>query len=108
MITSTSQEPETLVAAASPRRDLRAQVQVFLDRNRGSVSSLGFFILLIVVYIIANPRVFLNPAAYTAVFVSLPIYLMLTVASVFVVVTGEIDLAFPATVGMCAFVFAEA
>ena len=88
-------------------RPLRAATPAFLDRNRGFVSSFAFFILMILVFIIANSRVFLNPATYTAVFVSLPIYTMLAVASVFVVVAGEIDLAFPSIVGVCAFVFAE-
>lgn len=102
--------PDPAVAAPElpAPHPLRAVALTWFDRNRGFVSSLAFFILLILVFIITSPGVFLQSAAYNAVFVSLPIYIMLTVALVFVVVCGEIDLAFPSTVGMSAYVFSGA
>jgi simple sugar transport system permease protein len=85
----------------------RATVGGLVAKNRGFVSSLAFFILMLAVFTILNPSVFLQSNVYTAVFVSLPIFLMLTPAMVFVVVAGEIDLAFPSTVGMCGYVFSS-
>jgi simple sugar transport system permease protein len=51
--------------------------------------------------------VFLVADAYTAVFVSLPLLIILAAPLVFVVASGEIDLSFPSTVGVTALVFAE-
>ncbi|HXT37887.1 MAG TPA: hypothetical protein VN837_20115, partial [Chloroflexota bacterium] len=89
---------------ADPPR-IRASALLAVGRNRGFLSSLVFFLLMLAAFAIFSPGVFLHSAVYTAVFVSLPIFLMLTVGLVFVVVAGEIDLAFPSTVGMCAYVF---
>jgi simple sugar transport system permease protein len=111
MIQSTSQDPgvpapETRLATPeAAQHPVRAAALAFLGKNRGFVSSLIFFILMLLVFIFTTNGVFLHAAAYTAVFVSLPIFVILTVSMVFVVVAGEIDLAFPSTVGMCAYVF---
>lgn len=83
----------------------RFSLASFISRNRRSVSALVVFVLLMLIFIIAAPKVFLNPNAYTAVFVSLPVSILLAVPLVFVVASGEIDLAFPSVFGLSAYAF---
>jgi simple sugar transport system permease protein len=87
----------------------RAQgaIQTLLRQHRELVSALIFFVVMMVVFTIASPSVWLNSQSYNAVFVSLPIYIILTVSLVFVVVSGEIDLSFPSVVAVSALVFTE-
>jgi ribose/xylose/arabinose/galactoside ABC-type transport system permease subunit len=106
MIQPTSQDPGAPGTVRPSHQRLPAGVQLFLDRNLGFLSSLVFFVLMLAMFTIFSPGVFLHFTIYTAVFVSLPVYVMLTTAMVFVVVSGEIDLCFPSTVGMCGYVFA--
>jgi simple sugar transport system permease protein len=75
--------------------------------HRALLGALAFFVLMMVVFIVAAPTVFLQVDAYTAVFVSLPLLIILAAPLVFVVASGEIDLSFPSTVGITALVFAE-
>lgn len=79
----------------------------FLSQHRELASALAFFVLMMLVFTIASPSVWLNSLSYTAVFVSLPIYIILVVPLVFVVVAGEIDLSFASVVGVAALVFSE-
>jgi simple sugar transport system permease protein len=76
--------------------------------HRALLGALGFFVVLMIVFIVAAPSVFMNTDAYTAVFVSLPLLVILAVPMVFVVAAGEIDLSFASTVGVTALVFAQA
>jgi simple sugar transport system permease protein len=78
----------------------------FVSRNRRPISALGVFLALLLIFLIANPSVFLNPTLYSAVFVSLPVSIILAVALVFVIASGEIDLAFPSIFGLAAYAFA--
>ena len=78
-----------------------------LSQYRELASALAFFVLMMLVFTIASPSVWLNSLSYTAVFISLPIYIILAVSLVFVVVAGEIDLSFASVVGVAALVFSE-
>ena len=78
----------------------------FMRDNRRPLSALLFFIVLLAIFTIANPKLFLDSTIYNAVFVSLPISIILVVPLIFVVTAGEIDLSFPSVVGMCAWAFA--
>lgn len=78
----------------------------FISRNRRPVSALGVLIVLLIAFTIANPKVFLNLQLYTAVFTSLPLSIILAVPLVFVIASGEIDLAFPSVIGVAAWAFA--
>ncbi len=60
----------------------------FLGQHRELASALAFFVLMMLVFTVASPSVWLNSLSYTAVFVSLPIYIILVVPLVFVVVAG--------------------
>ena len=83
-------------------------MRAFISRNRRASSALVVFLILILFFWLAAPKVFLNPNAYTAIFVSLPISMMLAVSLVFVVAAGEIDLAFPSVFGIAAWTFSLA
>jgi len=77
-----------------------------IKANMMPVRAAVFFIILMTVYIIAKPDVFLDFRIYTAVFVSLPTIVFMAIPLVFIITSGEIDLSFPSIMGMGAWVFA--
>jgi simple sugar transport system permease protein len=99
---ATVARPQQSTVAPPPRR---RRLIGYLQRHREFGSALGFAIMMFAVFTIASPGVFLKPQIYTAIFISLPIPMILAVALVFVIVAGEIDLAFPSVVGVSALVF---
>jgi ribose/xylose/arabinose/galactoside ABC-type transport system permease subunit len=78
----------------------------FLIANRASLGSLVIFVLMMLTFFIANPVVFSNWGLYLAVMTTLPVALFLVAPLVFVVTSGEIDLSFPAVMGLAALAFA--
>lgn len=66
----------------------------------------AFFIIMMAIFIIGRPDVFLSWRIYTAVFVSLPLIVFMTIPLVFIISSGEIDLSFPSVFGMSAWAFA--
>jgi len=89
--------PATVARAGGPL--------VWVQRHREFASALGFMLLMFIVFAIASPGVFLKPQIYSAIFVSVPISMILAISLVFVIVAGEIDLSFPSLVGVTAMVF---
>ena len=87
---------------------LKIGASAFLGRNRMALSALLSFAVMMLVFIIARPGLFLRPDIYLAIAVSLPALVVLAVPLVFIVVAGEIDLSFPAVIGMTGWVFAVA
>ncbi len=81
-------------------------MQGFILANRASLGSLAVFLTMLLIFIIANPTVFTSWALYSSVLTTLPVAIFLTVPLVFVVTVGEIDLSFPATMGLSAWMFA--
>lgn len=80
----------------------------FVGENRAWIGTLGVFVVMMAIFLAAAPGVFTQWPTYSAVLVTLPVALFLVVPLVFVVVVGEIDLSFPATMGFAALVFAAA
>ncbi|HET7716586.1 MAG TPA: ABC transporter permease [Bauldia sp.] len=78
----------------------------FVLNNRAALGTLLVFAVMMLIFIIANPQVFLAWPLYSSVLVTLPVALFLVVPLVFVVTVGEIDLSFPATMGFAAWIFA--
>jgi ribose/xylose/arabinose/galactoside ABC-type transport system permease subunit len=78
----------------------------WLGANRAAAGTLAVFFVMIAVFMIASPGVFLSWPIYNSVLVTLPVALCLVVPLVFVVTVGEIDLSFPASMGFSAWVFA--
>lgn len=83
-------------------------VKKFAKKHAAELSVLGLTIVLLAFFAIFNPRVFLKPNIYRAVFTVLPIQMFLSVSLTFVIVSGEADMAFPSTVGMCLWAFTAA
>jgi len=79
----------------------------FIKRNRVEFAVSFIFIFIMLVFIIIKPDVFLNSRIYFAIFTTLPIMIIMTVSIVFVIASGEIDLAFPSLIGISALAFAS-
>ena len=78
---------------------------IFSDNSR-ALSSFGYFVLLMAIFVIAAPEVMTKPNLHQSVFTMLPILMFLVIPLVFVVTTGEIDLSFASTFGLASYVFA--
>jgi ribose/xylose/arabinose/galactoside ABC-type transport system permease subunit len=78
----------------------------FAIANRAALGSLLIFVLMLLFFFVANPRVFSNWGLYAAVMTTLPVALFLVAPLVFVVTSGEIDLSFPAIMGFASLAFA--
>jgi simple sugar transport system permease protein len=100
MATLSQQRQATLAPRARPNPVLH-----YVRRHREFYSALAFMVVMFTAFAIASPGVFLKPQIYSAIFISLPIPMILAVALVFVIVAGEIDLAFPSVLGVSALVF---
>ncbi len=74
--------------------------------NRAALGSLGVFVLMLLFFFVANPRVFSTWGLYVSVMTTLPVALFMTAPLVFVVTAGEIDLSFPAVFGFASLAFA--
>ncbi|MFD2058247.1 hypothetical protein ACFSQT_35740, partial [Mesorhizobium calcicola] len=67
-------------------------------------ATLAVFIVMMAVFMIANPTVLHHLDLYSSVLTTLPVALFVVVRAVFVVTCGEIDLSFPATMGFASWV----
>src|SRR5260370_39520239 len=100
-----------MITVAEPRQSTIAETRrqgrfkAYAQRHREFVSALFFLVIMLGAFTIF----FFNDSPpteiYTAIFISLPISIILAVSLVFVIVGGEIDLAFPSVVGISALVF---
>jgi simple sugar transport system permease protein len=78
----------------------------FIRQNRRAISAFFIFLAVWVIFLLFAPTVFTSNLTYRAIFTTLPIIILMAVPAVFVIAAGEIDLAFPSTVGMGSFAFA--
>jgi ribose/xylose/arabinose/galactoside ABC-type transport system permease subunit len=78
----------------------------FIIDNRAALGSLAVFIVMLLLFFVANPRVFSTWGLYVAVMTSLPVAIFMVAPLVFVVTSGEIDLSFPAVMGFASLAFA--
>ena len=78
---------------------------IFSENSR-ALSSFGYFILLMAIFIIGAPEVMMKVNLHRSVFTMLPIIIFMVIPLVFVVTAGEIDLSFASTFGLAAWVFA--
>ena len=92
--------------AGDTRHPSERPLHRFLIANRAALGTFAVFVVMMAIFVAANPRVFTNWGLYASVLTTLPVALFLTVPLVFVVTAGEIDLSFPATMGFAAWVFA--
>ena len=67
---------------------------------------MGYFALLMLVFLIGAPEAWMRPNLHQSVFVMMPTLIFLTIPLVFLVASGEIDLSFASTYAVAAYVFA--
>ncbi len=77
-----------------------------LANNRPAIGSFLVAVAMLVIFFVGDPNVFSQWNVYRAVLIGLPVVVFVVVPLVFVVTVGEIDLSFPATIGMTGWVFA--
>ena len=75
-------------------------------KNGRPLGSMGYFILLMLVFLIGAPEAWMRPNLHQSVFVMMPTLIFLVIPLVFLVASGEIDLSFAATYAVSAYVFA--
>lgn len=75
-------------------------------KNRLEFSAIVSFVVMIAIFLIANPTVFLDYRIYASVFTTLPVIMILSLAYMIVISSGQNDLSYPSTVGLCAWMFA--
>jgi ribose/xylose/arabinose/galactoside ABC-type transport system permease subunit len=78
----------------------------FLSGNRPALGSFVVALSMLATFFLGDPTVFSQWNVYRAVLIGLPVVMFVVVPLVFVVTVGEIDLSFPATIGMTGWVFA--
>ena len=87
-------------------RGSRRGITKFIDNNRRALIALIVFIILMLFFTIANPKIFLGREIYEAIFRSLPIRIVLALPLVFVIVSREIDLSFVSNMSFSLWIFA--
>jgi simple sugar transport system permease protein len=65
----------------------------------------GVFVIILLVFIAANPRVFLDYGTYRSLMVILPVNIILAVSLVYVIICSEIDLSFGSIMGLSVWLF---
>lgn len=98
-------EPRTETQAAT-FQPTGSALRRFIVGNRAGLGSLAVFLVMMAVFLVANPRVFLTWSLYSSVLTTLPVALFMVAPLVFIVTVGEIDLSFPATMGFAGLAFA--
>ena len=78
----------------------------FFHKNGRALGSMGYFLLLMLVFFIGAPEVWSRPNLHQSVFVMMPTLIFMVIPLVFLVTSGEIDLSFASTYGLSAYVFA--
>ena len=78
----------------------------FFHNNGRALGSMGYFIILMLIFLIGAPEAWLRPNLHQSVFVMMPTLLFLVVPLVFLVASGEIDLSFASTYALAAYIFA--
>ncbi len=78
----------------------------FFHNNGRALGSMGYFLLLMLVFLIGAPEAWMRPNLHQSVFVMMPTLIFLVIPLVFLVASGEIDLSFASTYALAAYVFA--
>src|SRR5262245_46174063 len=87
------------------RREGRGTVGNFVFQNRRALSALAVYLIMMAIFILANPKVFTNTITYRSVFTTIPVAIFVAIPAVFVITSGEIDVSFPSTIGMASWGF---
>jgi ribose/xylose/arabinose/galactoside ABC-type transport system permease subunit len=91
---------------ATVSASVKKRTLIIPEKLRPVVGAAVFFVIMMTIFIIASPRVFLDVGIFSAVFISLPGFIILGLGLVFVTVSGESDLSFPSIVPLCGLAYA--
>lgn len=80
-------------------------IPITFSKYKLQLGILGVFLTLLIIFMIASPKVFLGAAAYKAIMTTLPITIILAVSLAYVIVCAEIDLSFGSIMGLSAWAF---
>lgn len=95
---------DTLAPLPAIERKLRHRLRIRGDQK--PVIGAGLFLIVMMLgFTVGSPKVFLDFGIYTAVFLSLPLFIIMAVGLVFVTVSGETDLSFPSTIALSGLAF---
>lgn len=99
--------PESPAAGTAPvdARGEQSSWRLFYRRNGRALNAFVTFMLVWAFFASNNPTLFLIPGYYNAFLFSLPATIIITTALVFVIVSGEIDLALPSVMGASGGIF---
>ena len=100
------QDSDLTESRAAINTSQKRGIRLLADKNRRPLSALFVFVVMMLIFTIANPGMFLSPSIYGTIFESLPIRIILVIPLVFVIAAGETDLSFAATLRVSTWVFA--
>ncbi|QBK31850.1 ABC transporter permease [Roseitalea porphyridii] len=103
--TPAAAKPVEAIVSAVDRRQEQSSWFRFYRRNGRALNAFLALLLVWAVFAVNNPVLFLNPVYYNAFLFTVPATIFLTTSLVFVIVSGELDLAFPSVVGAAGGVF---
>jgi len=66
----------------------------YFHKNGRAMGSMGYFLLLMIVFLIGAPEAWIRPNFHQSVFVMLPVIMFMVIPLVFLVTAGEIDIWF--------------
>ena len=81
-------------------------INKIFHKNGRAFGSMGYFIILMLIFLIGAPEAWLRPNLHQSVFVMMPTLIFLVIPLVFLVASGEIDLSFASTYALAAYIFA--
>jgi simple sugar transport system permease protein len=87
-----------MTVTVDTRKDAPAWLRAYRQNGRAINAAIAF-LLVWLFFAASNPTLFLIPAYYNAFLYSVPAAIIMTTALVFVIVAGELDLAFPSVIG---------
>ena len=86
--------------------NIQVILRKFFHDNGRAFGSMGYFLLLMLVFLIGAPEAWMRPNLHQSVFVMMPTLIFLVIPLIFLVASGEIDLSFASTYALAAYVFA--
>lgn len=86
---------------------MNISVKALWNKYKTQIIVGAFLAILWIVFTIHSPELYLSTFIYSNMFNYLPYQILLAVALTLIVIEGEIDLSFPSTMGLSAFVFVE-
>ncbi|HTJ55963.1 MAG TPA: ABC transporter permease [Devosiaceae bacterium] len=90
---------------AKPEIEPATSRPTILSRLEG-LPIIAVFLVLLIVFMVLAPEVFLSPNIYTTFLSTLPPLMLLAIGLTFVIGAGEIDLSFPSIIAFSGFLFA--